>query len=310
LEYLRHAPIETKCHPRHGDRSCDFPRHSGFYIFDWAFAYGKSPNTEFLVQISRMLDYWWSKRDAQGLLLTESRSPDDDAVFSGVKAPGQTLSLAASLLESAGLLSAQEPAIAEEMSKRANVYIDGFFSAPHDIEKGIFLLSYKEGDDTEFRKAYSKKTNVSPTEAGRMPIWGSAYGIWPACYIALTALCAHRMTKDPRLLQWAQAAGDCYLKQPFPQDKIIPAMDAGLGIELLGDLYDVTGEEKWIKGGLGLAENLINIYLDNDLPRGASGTDWYESQMGPGFLLHGLARIALLAEDRENCPLEADYTAR
>jgi hypothetical protein len=32
--------------------------------------------------------------------------------------------------------------------------------------------------------------------------------------------------------------------------------------------------------------------------------------MGPGFLLHGLARIALLTLDRQGCPLEADYTAR
>jgi hypothetical protein len=46
------------------------------------------------------------------------------------------------------------------------------------------------------------------------------------------------------------------------------------------------------------------------LPRGAAGIDWYESQMGPGFLLHGLVRTALLAEDRDACPLTADYTAR
>lgn len=49
---------------------------------------------------------------------------------------------------------------------------------------------------------------------------------------------------------------------------------------------------------------------DAPLPRGALGVDWYESQMGPGFLLHGLARTALLAEDRNRCPLAADYTAR
>ena len=55
---------------------------------------------------------------------------------------------------------------------------------------------------------------------------------------------------------------------------------------------------------------LIGVYLDHDLPSGAAGIDWYESQMGPGFVLHGLARLALLAQDREHCPLNADYTAR
>jgi len=33
-EYLRHASIEEKVHPVRGERACDFPRHSGFYIFD------------------------------------------------------------------------------------------------------------------------------------------------------------------------------------------------------------------------------------------------------------------------------------
>lgn len=34
------------------------------------------------------------------------------------------------------------------------------------------------------------------------------------------------------------------------------------------------------------------------------------AQMGPSFLLHGLARLALLSIERDHCPLEADYTAR
>ena len=57
-------------------------------------------------------------------------------------------------------------------------------------------------------------------------------------------------------------------------------------------------------------EKLLKIYCDLPLPRGVVGIDWYESKMGPGFLLHGLARTALLARDGRKCPLEADYTAR
>ena len=97
----------------------------------------------------------------------------------------------------------------------------------------------------------------------------------------------------------------------MPGDVAAPAMDAGLGLGLLADLYDLTGEERWLAGGMALAERSIEVYFDEaDLPRGAAGIDWYESQMGPSFLQHGLARIALLAQNRESCPLEADYTAR
>ncbi|MFT7695535.1 MAG: hypothetical protein ACI8P2_004169, partial [Candidatus Latescibacterota bacterium] len=54
----------------------------------------------------------------------------------------------------------------------------------------------------------------------------------------------------------------------------------------------------------------VTCYFDAVLPRGAAGIDCYESQMGPSFLQHSLARIALLARDIEHCVLDADYTAR
>ena len=295
MEYSRHAEIEAKARPGRGDRSCDFPRHSGFYILDWAFAYVKTGRTDFLEQIHRMMDYWWAKRDGKGLLLIESRSPKDEERFYNVNAPGQTLSLAASLLESAMLLDETQPKLAETMRQRAAVYINGFLAAPHDLEKGVFVSLCKRDTDALVET---------------MPIWGSKYGIWPASYIALTALCAFRITDDERLLRWAEAAGHGYLKEPFPSNVAIPAMDAGLGLGLLADLYDLTGERFWLDGGWRLARNLIRFYLDGDLPRGAAGIGWYESQMGPSFLLHGLARLALLSMDKHHCPLEADYTAR
>jgi hypothetical protein len=144
-----------------------------------------------------------------------------------------------------------------------------------------------------------------------MPVWGSKYGGWPASYVALTCLCAYRLTRDARLREWATAVGRDYLNQPFPTNVAVPAMDAGLGLGLLADLYDITGDSAWLDGASALAERLVSVYFDGVLlPRGAAGIDWYESQMGPGFLLHGLVRTALLGQGRQDCPLAADYTAR
>lgn len=295
-EYIRHANIEQRTHPTPYARSCDFPRHGGFYILDWAYAWLKTGRVDFLGQIRTMLDYWWDKRDARGLLLIESRSPSEDTRFHSINAPGQTVSLAASLLETAELLAAQAPALATVMRERAAVYINGFFTAPHDLEKGVYVILSRRDDNTV-------------TEA--MPVWGSVYGVWPASYVALTCLCAYRLMNDPRLLEWAAAVGRAYRSQPFPENAAIPAMDAGLGLGLLADLYDVTGDREWIDGAVALAERLVPVYFDDaPLPRGAAGIDWYESQMGPGFLLHSLARTALLAKARHNCPLTTDYTAR
>jgi|APSaa5957512622_1039677.scaffolds.fasta_scaffold11289_3 hypothetical protein len=294
-EYIRHATIQTRqLHPR-STRSCDFPRHGGFFICDWAFAYRTGGRPQTLDEIEKMLDYWWPKRDDKGLLQIESRTPEDNDRFHDVNAPAQTLSLAISLLEAAPQLESGEPALAQKMRTRAATYLDAFFAAPHDIDAGVYAILSRRSTNELYQA---------------MPIWGSVYGVWPASYVALTALLGYRHTADERLLTWARSVGEQYAAEPIPDDVRVPAMDAGLGLGLLADLYELTGEAVWQEAGLGLADRLVEIYFQGVLPSGASGIDWYESQMGPGFLLHGLARVALLSQDRETCPLGADYTAR
>lgn len=295
-EYIRHALIQRReRHPRAG-RSCDFPRHGGFYVFDLAFAYSRTGRADLLAQLRAFADYWWPKRDEQNLCLLESRTPEDPAHVRRfrVPSPSQTLSLAVSLLEAAALLESLQSELARELRSRAATYIDGFFSAPHDPDRGVFIINCVQDE---------------PSRAA-MPVWCSVYGLWPVAYVAVFALCGYRLTGDRRLLDWAVAAGRAYQQTPFPEGAAVPAMDAGLAVGLQADLYDLTGEARWREGGLTLAEHIMGRYLDQPIPRGAAGIDWYESQMGPGFLLHGLTRLALLAQDRAHCPLDADYTTR
>ena len=301
-EYTRHASIEVREHPTYAPRACDFPRHSGFYILDWSFAYLHTHRQDFLKQIHRMLGHWWTKRGPQGQLFSESRSPEGDVHHQAVS-PGQTLSLAASLYESANLLESELPDLAATMRHRAATYVNGFFAAPHDLERGVFVLM----------------CGLDPSDVRRtMPIWGSVYGVWPASYVALTALCVHRLTADPRLLHWATAVGTRYATESIPPGVQFPAMDAGLGIALLADLFDVTRDRSWLDAALRLATQVIPVYWDDaasaphapPIPRGAAGIDYYESQMGPSFLLHAVARTALLAHSTTPCPLPPDYTAR
>ena len=305
-EYNRHANITVRERIPRAYRSSDFPRHGGFFILDWALAYLKTGRPDFLQQIQRLMDHWWWKRDARGLLLTQSRTEQEVAGFRGQKAPGQTISHAASLFEAAALVESRQPDLAATMRERAAVYVDGFLAAPHEPERARFMLRVMVGTRDEWEP---------------MPIWGSEYGLWPASYVGLTALGTHRFTGDPRLLDWAAAVGNAYAAQPFPTGVQVPAMDAGLGIELMADLFEVTQDQRWLDAGLSLAETIIRVYWgDSDdgtataarppLPRGAAGVDFYDSQMGPSFLVHGLARLALLSESPRACPLAADYTAR
>ncbi len=292
-EYNRHATLQTATYwPRH-ERACDFPRHGGFYILDWAFAWLKSDRHDFLRQIDDMLGYWWRKRDADGLLPLTSREVGTPLVG----APSQTLSLGVSLLEAAELLAAREPARAATMRARGGVYIAGFLAAPHDLEHEVFV-SLIDGATGAAKEA--------------MPVWGSRYGVWPAAYTALTALRGHALGGNAGLLAWAEAVGRAYAAAEFPVGVTVPAMDAGLALGLFAELYATTRQEAWLAHGQRLATTLLPVYFDDEaLPRGAAGVDWYESQMGPGFLLHGLARLALLTRDGPAaCVLDGDFTAR
>ncbi|WP_127588690.1 hypothetical protein [Paenibacillus koleovorans] len=315
-EYYRHAEINRKQYAPDDVRSCDFPRHSGFYIFDLAFAYNQSRRPELLQQLEKYLDYWWELRDERGLLLIESRSPQDAVRFHMINSPTQTLSLAVSLLEAADLLEGAAPTLAATLRHRSDVYLSGFLSAPHDPAQGVFAgLCTSDNELTE-----------------EMSVWGSVYGVAIASSSALMCLAAWRLCRRPELLDWALAAGACYLEQPFPATSgiamdakgirphehinlighhYVPARDAGLALELLADLYAITEERKWLDGGVHLASQFVSIYFDHEIPRGAAqGIEHYESQLGPGYLIHGMAHIALLARDGRDCRMPTEYTCR
>ena len=196
------------------------------------------------------------------------------------------------------------PELANQMRQYALVYIDGFLAAPHNLET------------REFVGLCECETN---RVVERMSVWGSVYGAGTACGPAVLCLGGWRLTQNERLMEWARAVGNTYLNEKFPANSVhtegfkIPAADVGLALELFADLYDITGESVWLEGGTELAEIVLDIYFPETLPFGASGIDWYESQMGPAFLIHGLGRVALLALSQtssDSCPLAPNYTAR
>lgn len=303
-EYIRHANIEIDDHLERGNRSCDFPRHSGFYIFDLAYAYTQNQRPETLHQIQKYTDYWWEKRDARGLLRIESRSPKGDNLFYENNAPTQTLSLGISLLESAALLDTYLPELASQMQQYGLVYINGFLAAPHNLDTRVYV----------------SLCNCETNEVAQtMSAWGSVYGLGTVSSVAVLCLGGWRLTKIEQLLVWANAVGNTYLDEKFPVDGVenqdfkIPAWDVGFTLELFADLFEITGESKWLDGGRELADTAIDIYFTENLPVGASGIDWYESQIGVAFLIHGLARVALMSLYRnspESCPIPPNYTAR
>ncbi|MBD3293295.1 MAG: hypothetical protein GF393_10245 [Armatimonadia bacterium] len=294
LEYIRHAYISKVAHHPRGTRSCDFPRHGGFYILDWSFAWLQTGRNDFNNQVNTMLDYWWEKRFDSGLLAIESRTENDDGRFIGKGSAFQPISLAASLLDTADLVEDADPDRAAVMRTRAETYLAGFLSAPHQPDARVFVNTCDLSEDDVDRGA---------------ACWGSVYGSSAAGGPAVLCLRSFKATGDGRLLDWARSVAEWYCETPFPSETAVPAADAGMALELLAGLCEVDGVERWREPGLKMAAEIAEVYCDGPLPRGAAGIGWYESQMLPGYLLHGIARMALM-DEKSSCPVKIDCSYR
>lgn len=304
-EYSRHTCLEaggTSLSLHHGfdatgrpkrlhgrrDGANDFPRHSGFYAIDLAFAWSRSCDANVERKLQRATDYWWLRHDDLGPLPLQSRGDDAPRLVS------QTLSLAYSLLEVAEVLeSAQSPdhAWADRLRQRARRYIDLCYvdrsPSPNDLD----LLR-------------------DPNR----PAWGSSYGHtrpvisrYPLLYLG-----GYRLTGDDRLLRDAITLTQRLAEAGLPSDVHVLAIDVAMGLGAMADLYELTREARWMDHALALADQTMQAFWigQNRLPLGASGIDWYEAQMGTGYLLYHLARVAYLARSIDACPISSDYTNR
>ena len=231
-EYIRHAHIDANGRTVRHPRSCDFPRHGGFYIFDLAFAFHRTRRPDFLVQIREFLDYWWTKRHPSGMLKGESRTETQGEDKHRWLHLGQTLPLGLALLEAAPLLETTGDATATRLAadcrERGQVYLDGCLNAPHDLKARRFV------------NCVDPDTGNSRSD---FVAWGSQYGVnMPIAGPALLFLRARELTGDDRCLAWALAAGDCYAEAPAPPPTVdAPVKDPGLAIELLNELHRITG---------------------------------------------------------------------
>ncbi len=276
-EYLRHAFVELHAYPGYASpSSCDFPRHSGFYIVDWAFAYRRFGRAPFLEQLERMHEYWWSRVDRRGLLPTESRSTSGR--FEGGLSVTQTLSLAVSLLHAAPCLDEAAPEMAARLRHSAQVYLDGCLNAPHAPDAGRYA--------SLFHRATSRIMQA-------MPLWASRYGQPAAAPAGVMLLDAYEQTGERRALDLAGAMGRAYLEAPVPEQPGICARDAAEMLNLQVGLrrHDAAPDRA------ARIDEMIGVIVDRyfsdaALPRGATGVDWYEGQLGSSALVAALARWA------------------
>ena len=164
-----------------------------------------------------------------------------------------------SLLESADLIKPLENDLASKMKSYAHEYISGFLAAPHEpLNRKVISLCQRETQKV----------------VELMTTWGSIYSTSAVSGTVILCINVWRLTQNKELLEWTLAAGEFYLEEPFPIDKIkskrlqIPSMDSGLVLALFSDLYDATGESGWLAAGTDLTVDICDVYFENTLPVG------------------------------------------
>lgn len=284
--YSRHAEVmEPLPEPRKMEGYLDFPRHGGFYIQEWAFAWSRTGEQKYLDLIERMMDHHEASLHPDSGLL-----PATTTNSAGTATPSSQLSLAITMLESLPLLEGTETG--ERCERLAYRYLDALTALPNEAAEGRYIGSCPIGGPTE------------GSRIGWIPHFGANYGSGFACAQALLWTQAHRLTGDERCLELARDMARWYAQtEQLPEEKNVRAqVYAGL-ISLMMDMHELDGGDQWLPAAERFARTAIEgLYCDasgRGIFRGATNLWYYESELWVSNLAYALVRLHTLTEDTD-----------
>ncbi|MFW5868756.1 MAG: hypothetical protein ACOCX2_13115 [Armatimonadota bacterium] len=262
FDYNRHANImEPLPEPRpDGLGFLDFPRHGGFFMQTWAFAWSKTGDATYLDWIERMLDHQDDTRLESGLLpsCSERSSRPTGAGLSS------TFSCAVSMLESAPLLG--DTQTAERVERMAQGYFE----------------------------AVAEHSTIADAE----PSFTAAYGAGALAGSAMLYGHAYRLTEDERFLSMARAVAEKYAEiDEIPRVRNTPAQVFGSIVNLMLDMHELDGDARWLEAAERYARTGIDrLYVDG-LFRGATELWYYESELWVSNFVYALVRLHAVTEE-------------
>ena len=294
FDFNRHADIRKPLPtPRPtGMGFLDFPRHAGFLIHTWTFAYAKTSEPQYLDWSLAMIDHHWRARHpVSGLPPSCTRG--DQAQTASMES---ALSLSVSLLEAARLLPVGEAKTRYESVARA--YLASVVRLPHRPREGRFIAAFPIDAAPE-----SAAGSLSePYQYG--------YGGGFSCDDGSLLLAAHRLTGDRRARELAEALAGYYSEHdPPPASEIVRAHVYAAIVGLFVDLYTLTDNAAYLAQAERYGRLAVERLFWNGLLRGATGINHYEGDMMAGNLIYNLLWLHA-AEAKTNERVEPNYFNR
>lgn len=271
FHFNRHADImQPLAEPRpEGMDGLDFPRHGGFFLQTWAFAWRKTGDRRYLDWIEGLLDHQADTLIEEVGLLPGTSGPSGSPESPSVPS---TLSCALSMLESVPLL-AEAPMAAPETADRVDRMARGYV-------------------DAAMRRS---------TLAESAPSFTSPYGAGALAGSAMTYVHAYRLTGDQRALAVAQAVATKYAELPeIPRVRNIPAQVFGSIVNLMLDMHELDGDRRWLHAAERYAQTGIERLYCKGLFRGATDLWYYESELWVSNFVYALVRLHAVTAHTEH----------
>jgi hypothetical protein len=286
----RHTPIEGR--RQMGIRA--IPRHGGFYLYQWVYLYTKRRAPDLLDWAKRTAEVHWAQRHPETghvpyFVVGDSKHGGDADKARTV--PAQTLSLGLSLLDANALLGDDRLPRFDEIGR---TYVAQALKAGHEAAKGRLIASLPAGQATA-----GKDAAVRPAFWDSLVQHSGGYGLSGGAKFALLCLAAHKHVDSPEHLRLADQVWAGYQSRPCPKDQLItPGTFAGV-IALSLELYELTGDEKYLCYAQTLADVALDRLMAGGLFRAATGKDYYEAANGPGALAYELLHMHCVLTDAD-----------
>lgn len=264
-------------------KGSDFPGAAGVFIHDYAAAIAlcDSPDPAWKEALLRFSDYWWEARGEDGVC--PKNTSKGNLNWNGASL-GQTMGLAGPTLGAAEMLKEADPELSQLLRERGESYIRAMLNYDQpDTDKGWLYTGYNP-DGSPF-------THSQP--------WAGNRGQPCTAIFATKLLNAAQCVGDSRGLELVAKAAEPYHEAFIPRDQLVRAGDMGAVISLTGELYRLTGEQRWLDTAMSHATDALELFFDSPLPRMSLGRSHYEPQQGSSVLVHALARLVMIAEGNE-----------
>ncbi len=230
----RHANYYTGLFDDMGVRGA-YIKHSGIYLYGFTFLWTKTHNPKYLRWMKKEADLYWNRRNPHTGLI-----PDEAKETSGVVAQTATLSYYL-------LLSYQLAPDQKYLLRYAEAYIRSFLK-----------YTYNPENQSYFAGVYLR--TGTPAWSAQMNVW---QGNSVAAYLGKTVALLYKDTHDPFFLRHAERLADMIQRTPFSSNTCSGAL--GQNLRFFLNLYDLTGEGRYLRFSRKLASTAIDSLFDNGL---------------------------------------------